>query len=191
MREGVGFEDFSVCHRAGEDVLFARQGCSARHPCCSCVSASAPGCSGSSQIYLSISPSQLFTGSAISSRFKALQVSIFSILLQQALAWGWHFHVPDPWQWRCVASLARMAARESEWICSGNDPYSWKTPTIWGSTHLNDLPHSPSCCCSGAQGGLDGANGLVNYSPLFIKREFVEGLRQSIYISWRKRNWKH
>lgn len=33
----------------------------------------------------------------------------FSILLQQALAWRWHFYVPDPWQWALhVGWLVRM-----------------------------------------------------------------------------------
>lgn len=61
------------------------------------------------------------------------------------------------------------------------NPYSQKNSTIWGG--WDDLPPSPSCWCTGAKGGLDGANDLVNYSPLFIRGEFVEGLRQSIYIS--------
>lgn len=104
------------------------------------------------------------------SHFEALQVSILQI---------------------CVASLSWMAAR----LCSGNDPYSWKNPTMWGRhppwDDFHYLPHSPPCWCTGAKGALDGANGLTNYSPLFLSREFVEGLRQSIYISWRKRNWKH
>lgn len=55
----------------------------------------------------------------------------------------------------------------------------------------DDVPRSPSCCCTGAQGGLDGTIGLVNYSPLFARRKFVEGFRPSIYISGRKINWKH
>lgn len=69
-------------------------------------------------------------------------------------------------------------------------------------------PGCGSCCCpvlldmTGGSGGLwerrpsakmgsDRANGLGNYSPLFIRIKFVEGFRQSICISWRKRNWKH
>lgn len=76
--------------------------------------------------------------------------------------------------------LQRLCGLCHERLCSGN-PYSWKNPTTWGG--WDDFPPSPSCWCTGAKGGLDGANGLANYSPLFIRGEFVEGLRQSIYIS--------
>lgn len=119
--------------------------------------------------HLSFPDSELFTGSALFTLqgFAGFQ---FVNLLQRLCG---------------ISVMNGSKALLREWALLLEKSNYLGRAALWGA-----LPLSPSCC-TGAKGGLDGTNGLVNDSPLFMSRGFVEGLRQSICISWRKRNWKH